>query len=90
MNVINLINFRKPCCQLAVENINTKIALKLKELRIAAGYSSYEKFAIENDLARKYYWMTESGKSKVTIEYLSKVLEKHKIKLSDFFFLLEE
>ncbi len=71
--------------KLSFQEKNTKkIAEKLKQLRIDKGYSSYENFAYENDLSRVQYWRLERG-TNFTINYLLKVLEIHKISLSEFF-----
>ena len=43
------------------QQVQTKVAQRIKELRINAGYSSYEVFAHENDLDRKQYWRAENG-----------------------------
>ncbi len=61
-----------------------KIGSKFKDLRVAKGYTSYENFAIEFDLDRKYYWSVEKGRN-ISLEYLFKLLEIHKIDLRDFF-----
>jgi hypothetical protein len=61
-----------------------KIALKIKNLRIQAGFSSYENFAYQHDLARVQYWRMERG-CNFTINYLIKILDIHKITLEDFF-----
>ena len=61
-----------------------KIAEKIKALRIAKGYTSYENFAYENDLSRVQYWRMERG-CNFTITYLIKILEIHKIGLDKFF-----
>ena len=66
------------------ENNTKKIAEKVKQLRIDKGYSSYENFAYENDLSRVQYWRLERG-TNFTINYLLRVLEIHKLSLSDFF-----
>jgi len=65
------------------EQIN-KIARKLKELRKAKGYKSYETFAFENELNRVQYWRIESGQN-ITLKTLLKVLKIHKTSLADFF-----
>lgn len=66
------------------ENNTKKIAEKVKQLRIDKGYSSYENFAYENDLSRVQYWRLERG-TNFTINYLLKILEIHKLSLSEFF-----
>ena len=62
-----------------------KIAKRLIELRKSAGYSSYENFAVEFGFGRKYYWMVESGKAKISLDYLIRILRCHSVKPSDFF-----
>ena len=61
-----------------------KIAEKIKELRIAAGYSNHEFFAWDNDLNRVQYWRVEKG-ANITIKTLLAILDIHKISLADFF-----
>lgn len=61
-----------------------KIATKLKELRINAGYSSHESFAWDNDINRVQYWRIEKG-TNITIRTLLIVLDIHKISLAEFF-----
>ncbi|RGP11955.1 XRE family transcriptional regulator [Parabacteroides gordonii] len=61
-----------------------KIAAKLKQLRIDAGYSSHENFAWDNGLNRVQYWRIEKG-SNITLKTLLSVLDVHKISLSEFF-----
>lgn len=60
------------------------IAQKIKELRINAGYTSAENFAFDNELNRVQYWRVESG-ANITLKTLLKVLDIHKISLSEFF-----
>lgn len=60
------------------------IALKLKQMRIDAGFTSYENFANAKDLDRKQYWRIENG-ANITISTLLKLLEIHKISMKDFF-----
>ena len=66
------------------EKIESQIAESIKELRIAAGYTSYENFAIEHELDRKQYWKMEKGQN-ITIKSLHKVLKIHNKTFSDFF-----
>lgn len=66
------------------DHIQFKIAKRIKELRISAGYSSYEVFALENDLDRKQYWRAESGVN-LTLNSIIKILNIHKITLEEFF-----
>ena len=64
------------------------IANKLKELRIAAGYSSAESFAYDKGENRVQYWRVESG-ANITLKTLLRVLDIHKISLTDFFATLD-
>ncbi|RAR71516.1 helix-turn-helix transcriptional regulator [Flavobacterium aciduliphilum] len=64
--------------------IISKIATKLKKLRIEKGYTSYENFAHQHDLSRIQYWRMEKG-TNFTIKNLLKILEIHQISLEDFF-----
>lgn len=61
-----------------------KIADKIKELRVDAGYTSAENFAYDNDLNRVQYWRVEKG-TNITLKTLLKLLDIHKISLSEFF-----
>jgi len=61
-----------------------KIANKIRALRIKKGYSSHESFAWDNNLNRVQYWRIENG-SNITLKTLLKVLDIHKISLSEFF-----
>ncbi len=65
-----------------------KIANKIKQLRISSGYTSYETFAIENEIDRKQYWRIEKG-TNITLSTLIKLLNIHKISWIDFFKELE-
>lgn len=60
-----------------------KMADKLKRMRIAKGYSSYEKFAWDNDINRVQYYSVEKGQN-ITTKTLLKILDIHKISLSEF------
>lgn len=61
-----------------------RIAEKLRELRKSKGYRSAEIFAYDNNLSRVSYWRIESGFN-ITLKTLLKLLDIHKISLSDFF-----
>jgi phenylalanine-4-hydroxylase len=61
-----------------------QIANKIKELRLEAGYGSYEVFAWDNEIPRIQYWRMEKG-TNFTISSLLRVLDAHKISLEDFF-----
>lgn len=74
---------KKPTKEI-VDNRILKMAQKLKKLRIESGYTSYEKFAWENEINRVQYWRMEKG-ANITLTSLLKVLDVHKISLRDFF-----
>lgn len=67
-----------------------KIGEKLKQLRIDAGYTSYEKFAWDNDINRTQYWKIEKGKTNLTLKSLMKVLLIHKMGLLTFLNMVYE
>ncbi len=67
------------------DDILLKVGDKLKTLRIEKGYTSYENFAVDNELGRMQYWRLENGKTNLTINSLLKILEIHEISLKDFF-----
>jgi transcriptional regulator with XRE-family HTH domain len=60
------------------------VSERLKEIRKEKGFSSYETFAIDNDLDRKQYWRVENGHN-ITVKTLMKILEIHKKDPSAFF-----
>lgn len=61
-----------------------RIGDELKRLRIKNGYTSYEQFAVENNLSRMQYWRMEEGKTNLTFRSLITVLNIHKISLEKF------
>ena len=61
-----------------------KMAARLRELRIAKGYSNHETFAWDNDLNRVQYWKVEKG-SNITVKTLLRILDIHSLSLSEFF-----
>ena len=62
-----------------------EIGERLKLLRQKKGYTSYESFAIDNDLSRMQYWRIEKGLSNITIKSLTRILKIHNITIEDFF-----
>lgn len=60
-------------------DINQLVADKLVRLRKANGYTSYENFALEHGLGRKYYWMVEKGKAKISFVCFVKLMKCLKI-----------
>ena len=67
------------------EKILKEIGERFKKLRIAKGYTSYESFAVDNDLSRMQYWRMENGISNITIKSLTRILNIHNITIEDFF-----
>lgn len=64
--------------------IKLLIGSKLKRLRIANGYSSYETFAFENNIPRVQYWRMEKG-TNFQLESLLRVLSAHQVSPEEFF-----
>lgn len=61
-----------------------KISQRLRQLRMAKGYSSAEIFAYEHDLNRSSYWRMEKGYN-ITVLSLLRVLDIHGLTLKEFF-----
>lgn len=61
-----------------------QIAQKLKQLRVAKGYSSYEAFAFDHELPRVGYGRHEQG-SNLTLNSLLRLLDIHQLSLAEFF-----
>lgn len=62
-----------------------EIGLRFVQLRKEKGYTSYEHFAIENELSRMHYWQIEKGKANVTIRTLLNILKIHNCTIEEFF-----
>jgi len=62
----------------------TKVAQKIKQLRLDSGYTSYEAFALDHDIDRKQYWRIENG-TNLTLKTLTTILNAHKTSFEDFF-----
>ena len=69
--------------------IIVSIGKKIKDLRIKAGYKSYEVFAWENNLSRIQYWKMEKG-TNCTLKSLHKVLSIHNLTYKEFFDSIED
>ncbi|MEQ8474786.1 MAG: helix-turn-helix transcriptional regulator [Fulvivirga sp.] len=61
-----------------------KLASRMKQLRIAKGYSSYEPFAYEHDLPRAQYGRYERGEN-ITYINLIKVIKALGVTPEQFF-----
>lgn len=78
-----------PYCHMAKKKITPEETLlaigeKLKKIRIEKGYSSYEKFAWDNDINRIQYYRMEKG-ANITIKSLLKALNALGLTLEEFF-----
>ena len=75
-----------------MENSNPKtnqeeliaIALRLKELRKAKGYSNYEHIAFDLEMSRSAYWRLETGVN-FELKTLIKICRLLDISLEEFF-----
>jgi transcriptional regulator with XRE-family HTH domain len=65
--------------------VQREIGERLRLLRVKNGYSSYESFAVDNELSRMHYWRIEKGLTNLTIKSLVRILNIHKISIDDFF-----
>jgi transcriptional regulator with XRE-family HTH domain len=66
------------------ERIAKRIGERLKALRLEKGFSSYEKFAFENDIDRAQYGRYERG-GDMRISTLVKILLALDVSIEDFF-----
>ena len=60
------------------------IALRLKELRKAKGYSNYEHIAFDLEMSRSAYWRLETGVN-FELKTLIKICRLLDVSLEDFF-----
>ena len=72
-----------------LELISSLIGLTLRELRIKAGFKSYEQFAYQHKLSRIQYWKMENGNN-FTLKSLLNLLNIHQIDLRGFLMLVEK
>lgn len=61
-----------------------KLAKRIKELRIARGYSSYEYFAYEHNISRAQYGRYEKGED-LRFSTLAKIINAFGINMKEFF-----
>ena len=66
------------------EEVLKKLGKRIKELRIAKGYSSYEYFAYEHNISRAQYGRYEKGED-LRFSSLAKVINALGITMKDFF-----
>jgi transcriptional regulator with XRE-family HTH domain len=75
-----------------MENSNPKpkqdeliaVALRLKELRKAKGYSNYEHIAFDLEMSRSAYWRLETG-ANFELKTLIKICRLLDVSLEEFF-----
>lgn len=64
--------------------VMTKLGERIKQLRIAKGYTSQETFAYEKDINRVQYSRYEQGKD-IRFSTLLKVIQAFDMTIADFF-----
>ena len=62
----------------------TRLAKRIKELRVQKGYSSYEYFAYENEISRAQYGRYEKGED-MRYSSLLKVIKALGVSVTEFF-----
>ena len=62
-----------------------EIGDRLRFLRLKKGYTSYETFAIDNNLSRMQYWRIEKGLTNITVRSLMNLLKIHNLTIEEFF-----
>lgn len=66
------------------EEVLQKLAKRIKELRIAKGYSSYEYFAYDHNISRAQYGRYEKGED-LRFSTLAKIINAFGISMKEFF-----
>lgn len=66
------------------EEVLQKLAKRIKELRIAKGYSSYEYFAYDHNISRAQYGRYEKGED-LRFSTLAKIIDAFGISMKEFF-----
>lgn len=61
-----------------------KLAARIRQLRIKKGYTNYESFAFENDIARAQYGKYEKGED-LRYSSLLKVIKALGVSVKEFF-----
>ena len=59
-------------------------AVKIRKLRIEAGFSNAKDFAREIEMHESYYRQIESGKINITLLILKRILDYHKLSIEFF------
>ena len=71
------------------DTISYCVGASLKQLRMKAGYKSYEQFAFDYKLSRIQYWKMEKG-TNCTLKSLYKVHQVHNLTYKELFDSLED
>jgi transcriptional regulator with XRE-family HTH domain len=66
------------------KDFNKEIASKIRELRKANGYSSYENFCWDNDFPTRTYFRMENGEN-ITMRNFLRVLKIFNVTPEEFF-----
>ena len=61
------------------------IGLRLKELRLAKGFTSYRSFALQCDMEPKIYWRIENGQSDFKYSSLKRILKTLDMGADEFY-----
>lgn len=78
----------RTCRRMAGKKLETEleqIGKRLKEMRIAKGYTSYRQFADAFEFEPKSIWLLEEGKTDFKYSSLKRVLEALDTTVSDFY-----
>ena len=78
----------RTCIRMAVKKLETeleRIGKRLKEMRVAKGYTSYRQFADSFEFEPKSIWLMEEGKTDFKYSSLKRVLEALGTSVDDFF-----
>ena len=68
-----------------ITNQQKKIGARIRALRIKAGYSSFEDFAYEHDMASSQLGRYERGASDMRLSTLMRILEALNVTFAEFF-----
>jgi transcriptional regulator with XRE-family HTH domain len=60
-----------------------QLGQRLKQLRVSAGYTNYETFAIEHNFSRGLYWKYEKGQHDLRFTTLVRLAQAHKMTVSE-------
>lgn len=68
-----------------LKNELENIGIRLRELRISKGYTSYRDFANKNDIEPKIYWRIEQGISDFKYSSLKRILAGLEMSVKEFY-----